>query len=160
MLKNPVYTGRIVWNRLDFTEAKHAGGGARHRAREEWVIAEEAHLPLVSDEVFAAAQGRFDQTVRSQNSVRANREYLFSGMVRCCTGHQSLSMHGKARKGPHYYTCAYSTSYGASAALEAHGGQSRYPFARTGSSARAALLRATDLRADALRQARQAATRP
>ena len=32
MLKNPVYTGRTVWNRLDFTEAKHAGGGAR-RAR-------------------------------------------------------------------------------------------------------------------------------
>ncbi len=31
MLQNPVYTGRTVWNRLDFTEAKHAGGGARRR---------------------------------------------------------------------------------------------------------------------------------
>ena len=51
MLRNPVYTGRIVWNRLDFTEAKHAGGGASRRAREEWVVAEEAHLPIVSDEV-------------------------------------------------------------------------------------------------------------
>ena len=29
MIKNPVYTGRQVWNRLDFTEAKHSGGGAR-----------------------------------------------------------------------------------------------------------------------------------
>ena len=61
MLKNPVYTGRQVWNRLDFTEAKHSGGGARHRAREEWVVAEEAHLPIVSDEVYEAAQARFEK---------------------------------------------------------------------------------------------------
>jgi site-specific DNA recombinase len=27
MLRNPVYTGRLVWNRLDFTEAKHSGAG-------------------------------------------------------------------------------------------------------------------------------------
>jgi len=87
------------------------------------VIAEEAHLPLVSDAVFEAAQARFDRTVRSPNSASAKREYLFSGMVRCCAGHQPLSMQGKARKGHHYYACAYATSYGATAALEAHGGQ-------------------------------------
>ncbi|MBK5118050.1 MAG: recombinase family protein, partial [Thermoleophilia bacterium] len=123
MLKNPVYTGRIVWNRLDFTEAKHSGGGARRRAREEWVVTEEAHLPLVSDDVYEAAQARFEKTVRSQASARAKREYLFSGMVRCCAGHQPLGMHGKARKGHHYYGCSYSTTYGETAALEAHGGQ-------------------------------------
>ncbi len=97
MLRNPVYTGRLVWNRLDFTEAKHAGGGARRRAREEWVIAEEAHLPLVSDEVYGAAQARFDKTVRSPASARPKRTYLFSGMVRCCAGHQPLSMQRHAR---------------------------------------------------------------
>ena len=70
MLKNPVYTGRIVWNRLDFTEAKHSGGGARRRAREEWVVTEEAHLPLVSDDVYEAAQARFEKTVRSQASAQ------------------------------------------------------------------------------------------
>ncbi len=123
MLNNPVYTGRIVWNRLDFTEAKHSGGGARLRAREEWVVTEEAHLPLVSDDVYEAAQARFEKTVRAKASARAKREYLFSGMVRCCAGHQPLGMHGKARKGHHYYGCSYSTTYGETAALEAHGGQ-------------------------------------
>ena len=123
MLRNPVYTGRLVWNRLDFTEAKHAGGGARRRAREEWVIAEEAHLPLVSDEVYEAAQARFDKTVRSPASARPKRSYVFSGMVRCCAGHAPLSMQGKARKGRNYYACAYAQNYGDVAALEAHYGQ-------------------------------------
>ncbi len=123
MLRNPVYTGRIVWNRLDFSEAKHSGGGAHRRAREEWVVAPEAHLPLVSGETFEAAQARFDQTVRSAKSARAKRTYLFSGMVRCCAGHQPLSMQGKARKGHHYYACAYAQNYGENAACEAHGGQ-------------------------------------
>ena len=123
MLRNPVYTGRLVWNRLDFTEAKHSGGGARRRAREEWVIAPEAHLPLVSDEVFEVAQARFDRIVRSPASARPKRTYLFSGMVRCCAGHQPLSMFGKARKGHHYYSCGYVQNYGETAALEAHDGQ-------------------------------------
>ena len=123
MLRNPVYTGRQVWNRLDFTEAKHSGGGARRRAREEWVVAEEAHLPIVSDETFEAAQALFDQRVRSPKSAGTKRSYLFSGMVRCRTGHQPLSMQGTARKGRHYYACAYATNYGEVAALEAHGGQ-------------------------------------
>ena len=123
MLRNPVYTGRLVWNRLDFTDAKHSGGGARRRAREEWVIAEAAHLPLVQPEVYEAAQARFDRTVRSPASARAKRSFLFSGMLRCCAGHQPLSMQGKCRKGHHYYSCAYSQNYGESAALEAHDGQ-------------------------------------
>ncbi|MFN8113174.1 MAG: recombinase family protein [Solirubrobacterales bacterium] len=122
MLRNPVYTGRIVWNRLDFTEAKQAGGGARTRAREEWVVSEDAHLPLVADEVYEAAQARFDRTVRSSSSAGAKRSYLFSGMVRCSAGHQPLSMHGKARKGHHYYACGYACTYGDTAAQEAHGG--------------------------------------
>ena len=40
------------------------------------------------------------------------RAYLFAGMVHCATGHQPLSMQGKARKGHHYYACSYGASYG------------------------------------------------
>jgi site-specific DNA recombinase len=50
MLRNPTYTGRLVWNRLDFATQREAGGTARLRARDEWVISEVEHLPLVSDE--------------------------------------------------------------------------------------------------------------
>lgn len=53
ILKNPTYTGRLVWNRLDFATQREAGGTARLRAEEEWVISEVEHLPLISDELFA-----------------------------------------------------------------------------------------------------------
>jgi site-specific DNA recombinase len=124
MLQNPVYTGRRVWNRRDFATPRQNGGGtAKVRAREEWVVAEDSHLPIVSDQLFEAAQERFASPVRSPGSARAKNAYLFSGMVRCCSGHNPLSMHGKVRKGNRYYACAYANSYGEDAAIDAHGGQ-------------------------------------
>jgi len=69
MLRNPVYTGRMVWNRLDFSTVRENGrGGARLRAQEEWVVCEQAHVPLVSDELFAASQARFEQRPRRQTA--------------------------------------------------------------------------------------------
>jgi site-specific DNA recombinase len=124
MLNNPVYTGRMVWNRLDFATARETGRGApRLRAREEWVVCEQAHVPLVSDELFGASQERFEQRPRRQASLAQGRSYLLAGMVHCATGHQPLSMQGKARKDHHYYACSYGATYGDVAACETHAGQ-------------------------------------
>jgi DNA invertase Pin-like site-specific DNA recombinase len=126
MLLNPVYTGRMVWNRLDFATARETGRRPKLRAREEWVVSEEAHLPLVSDELFARSQARFDGRKRSRQAANGNggaSRYLFAGMVHCATGHQPLSMQGKARKEHHYYACSYAAGYGDTAAVEAHAGQ-------------------------------------
>jgi len=80
MLKNPTYTGRLVWNRLDFATRREAGGTARLRAEEEWVVSEVEHLPLVSDELFAAAQERFRERSRRQGARNGQAGYLFTGM--------------------------------------------------------------------------------
>jgi len=124
MLRNPVYTGRQVWNRLDFSAARENGsGGARLRAEEEWVVCEQAHTPLVSEETFAASQSRFELRPNRQATGVGKGRYLFAGMVHCTTGHQPLSMTGKARKSHHYYACSYGASYGDAAACETHAGQ-------------------------------------
>lgn len=123
MLLNPVYTGRIVWNRLDFATARESGAGPRQRAKEEWVITQDAHLPLVSDDLFAKSQARFQQGRPRRQPANGNGRYLFAGMAHCATGHQPLSMQGKARKGHHYYACSYAAGYGDNAAVEAHAGQ-------------------------------------
>ena len=73
MLKNPTYTGRLVWNRLDFATQREAGGTARLRAEEEWVVSEVEHLPLVSDELFAQAQERFRAAAAQQRPRAARR---------------------------------------------------------------------------------------
>jgi len=103
------------------------GGGPQLRAQEEWIVGEDAHLPLVSDELFHAAQERFQTRPRRQHAAAPGngngRSYLFAGMVHCATGHQPLSMQGKARKGHHYYACSYGANYGDSAAIEVHAGQ-------------------------------------
>jgi site-specific DNA recombinase len=122
ILRNPVYTGRLVWNRLDFASARQNGGGVRLRAKEEWVVSEQAHAPLVSDETFERSQARFTERPRRQ-AGNGGRDYLFAGMVRCQTGHQPLSMQGKARKGHHYFACSYGSTYGDTAAADVHAGQ-------------------------------------
>jgi DNA invertase Pin-like site-specific DNA recombinase len=122
MLKNPVYTGRTVWNRLDFTEAKQSGGGARRRAKEEWIVSEDTHLAIVDDATFEAAQARFSTKVRGAGSAHRKRDYVLAGMVKCTADHGPVSMHGKARKGHHYYCCDYAARYGEVAAREAHDG--------------------------------------
>jgi site-specific DNA recombinase len=122
LLKNPTYTGWLVWNRLDFATQREAGGTARLRAEEEWVVSEVEHLPLVSDALFAKAQDRFKQRPRSSGR-RGSKTYLLTGMVRCASGHQPLAMYGRTRKGHTYMTCDYGRSYGKVAAdqIEGHG---------------------------------------
>lgn len=153
MLRNPNYTGRAVWNRLDFSTARETGqGGARMRAEEEWVVCEQAYMPPVSDKVFAASQKRFEGRPTRQATGVGRGRYLFAGMVHCVTGHQPLSMTGKAQKGHDYYACSYGSSYGDAAALETHAGHrsgsisTRRPsdrsssvFSSSGSSARCVL---------------------
>nr|MBA3437825.1 recombinase family protein [Thermoleophilaceae bacterium] len=114
--------GHTVWNRLDFATARQNGGTPRLRAREEWTVAENTHLPLVGEETFSAAQDRLASRKRGPGE-RSRSTYLFAGRVRCCAGHQPLSMHGKSRKGHHYYACSYASSYGDQAALDTHAGQ-------------------------------------
>ncbi len=123
MLRNPVYTGRIVWNRLDFATARQNGGGPRLRAQEEWITAQDAHLPLISDDAYRRSQERFRTRPHPQASKMNGRSYLFAGMIHCATGHQPLSMQGKARKGHHYYACSYGASYGDTAATQVHANQ-------------------------------------
>ncbi len=86
------------------------------------MVSEVEHLPLVSDELFAAAQERFRGRPRS-NGRTGSKTYLLTGMVRCASGHQPLAMYGRTRKQHTYMTCDYGRTYGKVAAdqIEGHG---------------------------------------
>ena len=70
---------------------------------EEWVVSEATHLPLVSDELFAAAQAALRRAQPRQRARATQAAYLFAGMVRCCSGHQPLAMYGTRAQGHTYY---------------------------------------------------------
>lgn len=62
-------------------------------------------------------------TIRGCEPRRGSREHVLSGMVRCATGHPSLSAYGVIVKGHTYYRCTYGESYGkvAAQAIARHG---------------------------------------
>ncbi len=119
MLQNPVYTGRLFWNRLDFRAVKQGEGGVVKRDRKDWVDAEERHEAIVTDQQFEQVQAEMGKRSRNEGSRRRGKQkrfYLLRGFVQCATGHNPLSMHGRSRKGNTYYACCYRISYGDKAA--------------------------------------------
>ena len=119
ILTNPVYTGRLYWNRLDFRQAKVGEGPVLRRDEDEWIEADTRHEALIPDDWFTKAATELERRARSEGSRRRSRQrrsYLLRGIVHCGTGHNPLRMHGKERKGITYYACSYRISYGDKAA--------------------------------------------
>lgn len=131
MLENPVYTGRLYWNRLDFRAVKQGEGPLVRRDPAEWIESTEAaHEPLVSVEQFELVQQemrrRSNGTGGSPRRKPANRFYQLRGLVHCATGHNPLRMQGKTAKGHTYYACGYRLDYGDRAAEAVGHGKWQY----------------------------------
>ncbi len=119
ILTNPVYTGRLHWNRLDFRQAKLGEGPVVRRAADEWVESQTRHEALIPEQWFEQTAAQIAHRARSEGAKRRSpqrRSYLLRGIVQCATGHNPLRMHGKERKGITYYACSYRISYGDKAA--------------------------------------------
>jgi site-specific DNA recombinase len=118
ILENPVYIGRLCWNRLDFRQVKLGEGPLLRR-----------HPAIVSDECFARVQAEMAARCSGQKSPRRRpqqRFYMLRGFVHCATGHNALRMQGKSRKGHTYYACGYRASYGDNAASALGHGKWQY----------------------------------
>jgi hypothetical protein len=130
MLENPVYTGRLYWNRLDFRGVKQGEGPLIRRDAEEWVEAQRRHEALVSEEDFERVRMEMKARSTGNGGNRRRRQqkrfYLLRGIVHCATGHNPLRMQGKSRKGNTYYACGYRRSYGDTAAEAAGHGKWQY----------------------------------
>jgi len=130
MLENPVYTGRLYWNRLDFRGVKQGEGPLIRRDADEWVEAERRHEALVSEEDFERVQMEMKARSTGNGGNRRRRQqkrfYLLRGIVHCATGHNPLRMQGKSRKGHTYYACGYRRSYGDTAAEATGHGKWQY----------------------------------
>lgn len=123
ILQNPVYTGRLVWDRTDHSLKRERGeGGARRRDPEDWVLSEVEHPAIIAQPLFDAAQARF--TAKSRRPPRkGQRTYLLSGFAKCASGHEPLAMFGTNTLGYIYMRCDYGRQYGRqeAAAIPGHG---------------------------------------
>lgn len=96
ILRNPVYIGKLRWN--------PQGRTRRDYFNENIIVADSEHEPLVSLDVWDAAQRRLDE-VKAQWGYKARPtaelKHWLSGIVRCsaCGGTLIFSH-------PHYYKCS------------------------------------------------------
>ncbi len=100
ILLNPLYSGRIVWNRVTMVRDPDTGRRvSRLNPESEWQTAEAPTLAIVGPEIWAAAQerkrarSRLHETRRDQPVKR-----IFSGLIHCgeCGGGMSIHDHAGA----------------------------------------------------------------
>lgn len=105
MLKNPAYIGHRVYFKHNYHD-RSAAAPKRIRSREEWVIKENAHEPIISTELFARVQARF-HSYKPRDGRHYDSPYLLGGIVYCARcGHRyyGLNKTHKGKKTP-YYLC-------------------------------------------------------
>lgn len=91
ILKNDRCAGQIIWNTK--RKVRVPGTGRRiysRRTRSEWVVTPAPHLRIVSEELFASVERRFEVTqrlwgagveVKGLTRGHAKQVYLFSGLL-------------------------------------------------------------------------------
>ncbi len=123
ILQNPVYTGRLVWDRTDHSVKRERGGGARSRDRSDWVISDVLHPAIVDRALYEAAQARFVATTQRSGRKGAASRYLLGGFVKCVSGHEARAMFGATTRGYIYMRCNYGIEYGRAeaSAIPGHG---------------------------------------
>ena len=111
ILSNPVYLGHSVHYRqtnISFKNKKKV-----HRPEEDWYTVENTHEPIISQELWDAAQAH----IRSRKRPTKQGEVqIFAGLLRCVDCGRSLRYsHKKAKDGTRtqeYYSCNTYKEYG------------------------------------------------
>lgn len=82
ILMNEAYLGRRIANRRF-----ERGSGRRWqtRPRDEWIITENAHEPIVSEELFERAQAQRIQRASGSRGATSRRPYILTGLLHCST---------------------------------------------------------------------------
>jgi site-specific DNA recombinase len=82
IIKNEVYIGSIIWGAIKY--AKRNGKYTKKRMpREKWTIKENAHDPLVSPELFGAANRAHSGRWRPSNNVSKGLSNPMAGILKC-----------------------------------------------------------------------------
>lgn len=102
ILQNPVYCGKIVWNRTRRTKDKN-GPKVLRTAQEEWIVAEGLHSPIISQKQFDAAQAiRQSRCIPPAQAGKTLKNPL-AGIIRCANC--GSPMQRMQTKGREYLLC-------------------------------------------------------
>lgn len=74
ILTNRAYVGDLVWGKRDTSR------GHKVRDEEEWIVAKDAHEPIIDRPTWEETQRRIEANYRP---LRSGRDYLLHGLIRC-----------------------------------------------------------------------------
>ncbi|WP_183395193.1 recombinase family protein [Hansschlegelia beijingensis] len=101
ILRNPIYAGRIVWNRVRMVKNPANGRRvSRPNGAEEYHWADAPHLRIVDQDLFDAVQARKSAIGGSKGRRVPRSPRILSGLLKCgCCG-GGMSIVGSDRSGP------------------------------------------------------------
>lgn len=88
MLGNPLYIGKVIWNRSQWIKDPDTGKTQRReRPESEWIVTEDPTLAIVDKPTWDAVQARRHERAALYNNqcpdIRPRQKYLFSGLLKC-----------------------------------------------------------------------------
>jgi site-specific DNA recombinase len=112
ILQNPLYAGRIVWNRLRMDRDPDTGRRVpRPNPKSAWQEREVPSLAIVDRDLFDAAQRRKAERSRGHPVHHKRPRHILSGLLRCggCGGGMSVSGKDKSGRSRLYCTASRET---------------------------------------------------
>ena len=101
ILQNPVYIGKLRWERRKTKKAMEDGQMVVSRPRQtEYLLTDGLHPPIISPELFASAQSRFhSSSSHSRSSNELSRlKNPFAGILKCGICGHTMVMRNTGRK--------------------------------------------------------------
>lgn len=98
MLRNPIYTGRIVWGKTTTIPSIEDGHRSKKHIASTPSVAENAHPAIVSDELFERVQGMFKEAdhLYPKNTAKALKNPL-AGLLYCSRCGKAMCARGKPK---------------------------------------------------------------
>lgn len=111
ILKNDVYRGKIRWKHRQIVKEFEDGEIVKNTKRfnrDECILVDGKHEPLISDEVFFQAQARFGENPRTPVSLKTTN--ILAGIVRCSKCGKMMQRQGRKGYGQPRLIHAFGTS--------------------------------------------------
>ncbi|WP_029660477.1 recombinase family protein [Aliihoeflea sp. 2WW] len=118
MLRNPIYVGRIVWNKVHMIKDPSTGKRvSRPNPENDWKTADVPDLRIIPDELFDAVQAQIigrAQTAKG-GPIRGNNrpKRLLSGLLKCGACGAGMAVAGVDKSGRTRLRCSAHTNSGA-----------------------------------------------
>jgi len=115
MLRNPIYVGKIVWNKVRMVKDPNTGKRvSRPNPDSEWQHAEVPELRIVPQELFDAVQAQIAERSHGERQdnigIHVRPKYLLSGLLRCGACGSGMSRMGKDKSSRTRVRCSGHTN--------------------------------------------------